>query len=501
MSKLRQLKPEDAVFIGGEMSNVYQHTGGLLMLDASDSPDLCFEKYRDFVSQRIDNIPQFHWRLHEVPFGLDLPYWVEDRDFKLDNHIRHIAVPSPGDRDALVEVISHLYSKHLDRKRPLWEIWFIEGLPNRQFAVFQKVHHCMMDGQGATSLMESLWDHEPNGNRSKPEDSIADARPGEVPERWQESLNAAWHLYRAPFKTGQGLYGTLRNGIGKRLTSGETVSEKARTPTASFNTDISSHRGFVFGSLPLADVKIVKNGFSVTVNDVVLALVSGSLRDYLSAQSELPEESLRTIIAVSLREKGDDAFSNKVTTRSVTLATAIADPALRLQKITEETARAKQEARSGDGSMGQMDFIQLMPPLLIKAIMTIAPADQIARMAGANVVVSTVRGSDQPVYVAGARATGMYPMSVITPGGGMNITCFSNAGNIDVGITIDPDVVPDPWMLVEGLQKSLAEYVSLVTKRTPGKKKVATRAKAGAKKKKSPTARKKNPVKGGRHRR
>lgn len=494
MKHLRQLKPQDVMFIGGEMSNVYQHTGGLLLLDASDRPDFCFEKYRQLAAERIKEIPQLHWRLHEVPFGLDLPYWVEDEDFNLDHHIRRIALPSPGDRDALVEVVSYLYSKHLDRNRPLWEIWFIEGLADGQYALFQKQHHCMMDGEGATRLMESLTDHEPDPPPRKADHAIADARPGAVPQLWQESLNTVLHLYRMPIETGRGLYNTLRSGLGKRLGSKRSGSEKANTPTTAFNTDIGSDRSFVFGSLSLADIKTVKNHFDVTVNEVVLAVVSGSLRDYLLARDALPDESLRTHIAVSLREEGDDAFSNNVTSRSVTLATAISDPAQRLREITEETERVKQEAHSGQG-FGFMEFMQLLPPVMVKAMMSITPADQVARMAGANVVVSSVRGADEPVYIAGARATGMYPMSVIMPGGGLNITCFSSAGNVDVGITIDPDLVPDPWRIIEGLHKSLAEYVALTGKRIPGRKKAAVRSKASrATTKKRPAAKKKRPA-------
>lgn len=491
MKYLRQLKPQDVMFIGGEMSNVYQHTGGLLLLDTSDCPDFCFEKYRQYAAERIADIPQFHWRLHEVPFGLDLPYWVEDENFDLDHHLRRIALPSPGDRNALVEVVSYLYSKHLDRCRPLWEIWFIEGLADGHFALFQKQHHCMMDGEGATRLIETLLDHEPHPPPREVDHSIADARPGDKPELWRQSLNAAWHLYRMPIKTSRGLYDTLRASIGKRLDSRGQTSEKATTPVTSFNTDIGSERGFVFGSLPLADIKIIKNHFDVTVNEVVLAVVSGSLRNYLLARDELPAESLRTSIAVSLREEGDDAFSNKVTARSVTLGTAIADPAERLRAITEEAERVKQEAHSGGGGMGQLEMLQLLPPVLVKALMTVTPADQIAKMAGANVIVSNVRGSDHPSYIAGARVTGMYPMSVIMPGGGINITCFSSAGNVDFGITIEPDLVPEPWQIIDGLHSSLSELLALTGKKGARRKRTTTRAKTSASGKRDPATKSK----------
>ena len=492
MNKLRQLKPQDVIFIGAEISTIYQHTGGLVMLDASDCPDFCFEKYRQYSEERIGKIPQFHWRLHEVPLGLDLPYWVEDENFNLDHHIRRIAVPSPGDREALVEVVSYLYSKHLDRSRPLWEVWFIEGLADGQYALFQKQHHCIMDGEGATRLMDTLFDHERDTAPIDMNAGITDARAGAVPERWQESLNTAMHLSRLPIESSRAIYSAIRSSIGKRLTLQKKEKEKVITPTTVFNTDIGSDRGFVFGSLPLADIKAVKSYFGVTVNEVVLAVVSGSLRDYLLARDELPSESLRTHIAVSLRVDGDDAFSNKVTSRSVTLATAIADPAQRLREIAEETETVKKEAHSGAGGIGYMEIMQLLPPVLVKAMMMITPGDQVARMAGANVVISSVRGGDQPMYIAGARTTAIYPMSVIMPGGGVNVTSFSSAGNVDFGITIEPDLVPDPWQIIDGLHKTLAEYLALTGKRVVRKKKATARSGAGATRKKRPSARKKS---------
>lgn len=488
MKKLKQLTPADVMFIGGETSSVYQHTAGLVLLDSSDRPDFSFERYRQQIEDRLDKIPQFHWRLHEVPLGLDLPYWVEDENFSYEHHIRRIAVPSPGDDRALAEVVSYLYTRHLERSRPLWEIWFIEGLAGGKFAIVQKMHHCMMDGEGASKLVEAMCDFEPDAAPRDIDPAIMNARPGEVPEHWRRALNTAIHLYGMPLRISREAIGAIRHGVSKRIRGGGKPGKKAVTPSTSFNTDISGDRGFVFGSVSLEDIKAIKSHYGVTVNDVVLALVGGSLRDYLLRLGELPDESLRTSIAVSLRTDSDDEFSNHVTVTTVTLATDLDDPVRRLQAIAEESARAKDEAHHG--GKGVMEFMQLLPPLLVNAMMNITPADQVAQLAGVNLIVSSVRGSEKPLYVAGARMTSMYPMSIISPGGGINVTCVSYAGNVDFGVTIEPSIVPDPWRIIDGLHKALGDYQALIHKNGKRGKKPAG---AGAKRRAAP--RKKGPAK------
>ncbi|MBP6683602.1 MAG: wax ester/triacylglycerol synthase family O-acyltransferase, partial [Halioglobus sp.] len=422
MSTFRQLKPADVLFVGGETRNVYQHTAGLFMMDTRGKAGISFEDFRTHTAERLADIPQFRWKLHEVPLGLDLPYWVEDEQFSFDHHIHRIAVPSPGDNRALGEVVSHLYCHHLDRNKPLWELWYIEGLANGRCALLQKMHHCMMDGEGASKLAEIIWDYKPRGARRKVDPAIANARPGQVPQQWQEAINAARRLSGLPLRVTREISVAFWHGLSKRATRKGKPEKKPGAPRASFNADIGSDRGFVFGSLPLADILAIKNILGVTVNDVVLALVGGSLRDYLLAQGALPEQSLRTSIAISLRKAGDDDFSNKVTVAAVTLATNTADPAERIRAIAQESAAAKQEARSG--GKGVLEFMQMLPPLLVNALVRGAPADKVAEIMGVNVVVSNVRGSPKPMYIAGTRINAVYPMSIISPGGGLNITCF-----------------------------------------------------------------------------
>jgi diacylglycerol O-acyltransferase len=473
MKRLKQLTPGEVLFIGGETPNVYQHTAGLIILDCSDVPGYGFETFKRHMMTHLNHIPHFRWKLHEVPLGLDLPYWVEDENFNIENHIRRIAVPAPGDRQALADLVSFLYCRHLDRNKPLWEIWFIEGLPDGRFAFMQKLHHCTMDGEGATKLTEAMWDFEPDAEPTKPQAAIVNARPGEVPEMWRQSVNTALRIYGIPLRAGREIYEAIRLNLLKRMSGSGTGVEKQTAPITRFNRDIGSDRGLVFGSLPMADIKAVKNHLGATVNEVILGIVGGSLRDYLLERGELPEQSLRTSIAVSLRTAEDDEFSNKVTTSSVTLATDVQDPVERLQRIAEESRVAKEEAHHG--GKGVLEFMQLFPPLVVNALMHLTPAERIPEMMGVNLVVSNVRGSELPMYVGGARAEAVYPMSIITPGGGLNVTCLSYAGQVHFGLTIDPDLVPDPWALVDGLRDSLDEYLARVDKPGASRKKPAAR--------------------------
>ena len=460
MTRPRQLTPQDVMFVGGETSRIYQHTGGLTLMDASDRPGFGYASLRRHLEERIASIPHFRWKLHEPPLGLDLPYWVEDERFSFDHHIRRIGVPLPGDREALGELAAYLYSRHMDRSRPLWELWFIEGLANGQYGLFTKLHHSMMDGEGANRLGAQICDFEPDAPPREIDPTIAEARPGPVPQPWQEGLNAALHLSRLPFRAGREMLDAAWLEFSRRLPFASRPAEHPPAPVASFNADIGSERGFVFGSVPLADVKSVKNHFDVTVNDVVLALVAGSLRGYLLQRGELPDASLRASIAVSLRAEDDRALSNQVTAAGVTLATDLGDPVDRLQAIAAESERAKDEARHG--GKGFLEMVSLLPPVLVNVMMSMTPPALVPKVTGFNLMVSNVRGSPLPMYVGGARITEIYPMSIIAPGNGINVTCISYLDKLEFGLTIEPKVFPDPWLLIDGLGETLEEYLKWI---------------------------------------
>jgi len=480
MASVRQLHREDILFVAGESDQVYQHTAGLVILDTGNCPHFSFEYLREKVIERIRDVPHFRWRLHEVPLALDMPYWVEDADFSYDNHFRRIAVPSPGDRVALAEVVAHLYSRHLDRRKPLWELWFIEGLAGGKFALLEKLHHCMMDGQAASKLGELICDLEPDAAPRPLEPAIRHARPGQVPDWLRLSATTAFHLARFPVSMYRQLFDMAGAAVMEKLgfkKGGRRPAPPA--PVSRFNGDIDGDRGFIFGSLSLAEIKTVRKAFDATVNDVLLALVSTSLRNYLEARDELPGSSLRAGIPVSLRTDEDEQIGNRVTQVAVTLATDVDDPVARLKAISEDCEEAKQLVHGG--GKGMMEVLQTLPPWMVTAMMGVTTPGQASQILGSNLIVSNVHGSDHPLYIAGARLETMYPMSIITRGLGINFTCISYAGQVDVGVTIAPDLVPDPWGIVDGLGDALREYLQLARrKRAASVKKTTGRRRRSA---------------------
>ena len=487
MSMITQLSREDVMFVAGETDSIYQHVALLATLDARGSPEFDFEHFRQHCMERVLLIPNFRWKLHSVPMGLDRPYWVEDKHFSFDHHIKHIALPAPGDKATLCEVAAHLYCKHLDRTRPLWEMWLIEGLEDGKFAYLQKFHHCMMDGEGAFKMMATICDFEPEPRQPRDVDkSISDARAGEVPSYAQSTTNAWLHLAKLPGEAARNAVDILRPKILEQFVwPRKPKAERPIVPTACFNGPISGDRAMTFASLPMADLKAIKEHFGVSLNDVVLALVSSSVRDYLLEHADLPADPLRTNIPVSLRVSGDEQLSNKVTNTTVTLATDIDDPAARLQAIHEESEEAK--ARAHSGAPGMIELFQMMPPIMVSTLMDSLREEQAPQMLGANLIVSNVRGSPFPMYMAAARIENMYPMSILTAGMGINVTCISYRDNMDFGVVVEPDLVPSQQALASGLEAALGVYLAL------SRPKPRRRKKTAAKPKKSPSPKKASP--------
>jgi WS/DGAT/MGAT family acyltransferase len=458
---IKQLSREDVMFIAGETDTIYQHVGILLTLDTGDCPDFGFETFYRHCAGRIARIPRFRWKLQEVPLGLDRPYWVEDEDFSFDHHIKRVALPEPGDRAALCEVASDLYSNHLDRSRPLWELWLIEGAAGGNPAFLLKFHHCLMDGEGAFRVIAFLCDVEPEPKAGKTVDAqLAGDASVDSPGYPERSARALRHLAGLPREAARSTYDLLRPAVLKQLTRPlRAQGERTTVPTARFNGQISSKRGLVITSLPLAEIKTVKSSLDASLNDVVLALVGSTVRTYLLDAGALPGSSLRASVPVSLREAGDEQMSNRVTSTTITLATDLADPLERLREINRESQLMK--LRIHGGETGMVELFQIMPPILVSTLMDAMPMDQAAQMMGANLIVSNVRGPAQPLYLAGARIEGIFPMSILLGGLGLNVTCGSYCDRMDFGITVDPELVPHHARLADGLRAALDDYLAL----------------------------------------
>ena len=322
-----------------------------------------------------------------------------------------------------------------------------------------------MDGQSAIRLLDLLSDDKPNARARRTGIKPHATQAGRAPSPYELSLRTALHLLRSSGKMTESIATMLLPKLLERLTWRR--AEKTAPPFIPhplLNADIGNARGFVFGTLPVADLMRIKQRFAVTFNDVVLALISGALRQYLSAREALPEHTLRAGIAISLRAEGDEDLSNKVTNAHVTLATDEDDPVRRIQAIHEASTQAKAAAH-GDAK-GAMEFVQSLPPLFFKVIVESVNAEQGAHIIGAHLEVSNMRNDGAPRYLAGAKIDSTFPMSVIAAGIALNMTCISSGDTLDIGLTVNPDSLDQPWALVKHLKAELERLKKLARNTT-----------------------------------
>ncbi|MBI2704893.1 MAG: wax ester/triacylglycerol synthase family O-acyltransferase [Actinobacteria bacterium] len=461
---MKRLGGTDAVFLSMEMPSWHQHVGGLTILEPGDEP-VTFERLVTTVEERIGYAPKFTWRLKHVPLGFDRPVWVDDPSFDVHNHVRRIAVPSPGGRKEVGEVAGMLLSTQLDRRRPLWEVWYVEGLAHGRVALVMKYHHCLLDGVASASLATVLMDLEPNpapGTILTPSPTEEEARAGDASDLGLIA-ESVWNNVRHPLHTARYVTGLAAKGLTMvdRFRRDERSRALISGPKTPFNEAIGPRRELAFASVALDDVRAVKARHDVKVNDVVLALCSTAMRNYLLARDALPDASLVTGVPVSLRAEGDQTMDNQVTTMFAFLATDLDDPVDRLHEIHRSANSAKEmtEALSAHpiSSLGEV----AAPLVLGAAFHAIYRGQLISRSpCRVNTCISNVPGPPVPLYLCGASITGVFPCSVILEGMGLNFTVLSYNDRLDFGLHVDPDLVPDPWTIVDGIPSALAELMA-----------------------------------------
>jgi diacylglycerol O-acyltransferase / wax synthase len=469
---MRQLTSLDAQFLALETPRQTGHVGGLAILDPSTRPDRTVDcaAVKKLLRERLPLLPPFRWRLAEVPFGLDYPYWVEDEDFDLDFHVREIALPKPGSDRQLADQVARIFSRPLDRARPLWEVYVIDGLESGDVGMLTKIHHALIDGLSGAEIMGLLLDLAPEGRElpEAPEDTGDGGRPSELgmlargllgvpryPLRALRSLpKAVPNIEETPFGVLPGA-GTVGRVTG-RLTGRGGGGPGIRAPKTSFTGRVSPHRRFVFGKLPLDEVKAVKNAHGVTVNDVVVSICAGAVRRWLLDHDELPDEPLVAQIPVSVR--GEDqigTYGNKIMLMSAPLYTSEEDPLVRLKLHHDALADMKERHKALPAELLQ-DANHFIPPAVFSraARATFRLSTSVGRPTW-NLVISNVPGPQFPLYLAGARLVANYPVSVITDGMGLNITVMSYNGECDFGIVADRDQMPDLWKVMDWLREEL----------------------------------------------
>jgi WS/DGAT/MGAT family acyltransferase len=477
---MRQLTGLDAQFLALETPRQAGHVGALAVLDPSTRRNGMLElaDLQLLLAERLPLLPPFRWRLKQVPFSLDYPYWVDDPDFDLEYHVREIALAPPPTAAKLAEQVARIFERPLDRSRPLWELYLIHGLQDGNVGLLTKIHHAAVDGMSGAEILTVLLDFTPEGREPPPVDgSSADPEPGDLQMIGRGLLGMPRYLGRVA----RGIPSTLPNledtpiigTLPGAATVGRTTKRLARTirgrpsrmlerttltrPRTTFNGRVSAHRRFAFGRLSLDEVKQVKNAYGYTVNDVVVAICATAVRRWLIEHDELPADPLVAQIPVSVRtEDQQGTFGNRIGMLSAPLYTNEADPVERL-RLTHEAMRAVKERHKALPAELLIDATQFIPPAVFAQAAQMTFSLAATRTPIWNLVVSNVPGPQFPLYLAGAKMIAHYPVSVITDGMGLNITVMSYLGSLDIGIVADRDQMPDVWSLIDWLGEALEE--------------------------------------------
>jgi len=465
---MRQLTGLDASFLYLETANAPMHISGLSIYDQSTAPGgkLRFKEIIDNIHNRILALPTMTQSLMTVPFELDHPYWVTDGSFDPEFHIRHIALPKPGDWRQLCILVSRLHSRPLDRSRPLWELYVIEGLdnvegcPEGSFAMFSKTHHAAIDGASSVEMSMAVHDLGPDYERQRhPAVINVDSRPSSAELVLRSSINNI----RKPFN----FISVARNtvpGMAKaaaQLSRGK-LSRVKDIPRTRFNGSVSPHRVFDAINVPLDDVKKIKNAVpGATVNDAAISIVGGALRKYLIAHEELPEASLAAMAPINVRSDKDTAGGNIVSSMTVQVRSDIENPMQRLQAVHASSQEAK-ELTNAIGAKAMTDYTQFIPSMLT------AEAARLASRLGLvnrlspqfNCVITNVPGPPIPLYSTGARMLQSYGTGPVMDGLGLFHAIGSYCGQFMISATSCRVMMPDPGFYRQCLQESFDELLA-----------------------------------------
>ncbi len=458
---MKRLSGLDASFLYLETPNCPMHVASLQIFDpATVEGGWTFERVRQMYTERLHLAPPFRRRLVEVPFGLHHPIWIEDPDFDLDNHLFRMQVPAPGDPAAVARLVAELHARPLDRRRPLWEAYILEGFADGSVAAFTKVHHACIDGVSGNEMTVAFLDLEPNPAPVTP----APWEPDHVPSEAEMLAYAMNSLARQPARAVKAARNALEAALNIRRANRERGTEPPpapfSAPRTSWTAALSPRRDYAYGSLPLDAVKAVKNAFGCTVNDVVMALCAGSVRRFLDERGERVDRALVAMIPVSVRSADQQGVQdNRISMMLASLATDVDDPVERLGVIAEGMRVAKEQQQL-IGAAALQDWTEFAAP-----VVAANAARLYARVKGANLhrpafnlTISNVPGPPFPLWSAGAKMLAYHPVPPINDGAGLNMTVVSYLGKLDFGICTDADLLP-AWPLMDGLRDALDELV------------------------------------------
>jgi diacylglycerol O-acyltransferase len=475
---MKQLTGLDATFLYMETPTTYGHVNGLSIYERP-SPD--FDPFRavyERFGSLVGHLEPFRRRVVDVPFGLDHPYWIDDPDFDLDYHVRHIGLAPPGAADQLGEQVARIVGRHMDRRRPLWEVYVIEGLADGRWAMLSKTHHATIDGAAGVIMLKMMTDPSPDAEWTM---QPVEWQGEEIPRDRDLLKQTVRHLVANPVKAARLQLKVVRNlaeaagidSVGsaasqardaiKSMVSTTSGSDDANhhetsvsiplssAPPTPWNASVTPNRRFAMRSVSLANVKVLKDATGGTINDIVMAMCTGALREYLIIHDCLPEEPLRAMVPVSIRTGDEeDVWSNRVSAIVAELPTNCDDPVERVALCREAMTQAKRQFELVPAET-MMEASQVTSPVIAASAIRLVSRLKLADRVNSpiNVVISNVPGPREPLYFAGAKLDAYIPVSTISDGIGLNITVHSYEDRLDIGLISDRELIPDLWDLVD----------------------------------------------------
>jgi diacylglycerol O-acyltransferase / wax synthase len=460
---MQRLSGLDASFLYLETPSQPMHVCSIIELDTSTMPGgYAFDRLREALTLRLKAMPQFREKLANSPLNLDHPVWVDDENFDVDRHLYRIGLPPPGGRSELSEICGHIASLPLDRRRPLWEMWVIEGVAGTdchgdgRVAVMTKVHHSGVDGVTGANLMSQLCATEANPPAPDPVQGVGGG------SGWQIAAGGLLRFATRPLHLASVVPQTMASAVAtlRKAREGQAMARPFAAPRTAFNASITGRRNIAYAQLGLEDVKKVKNHFGVKVNDVVMALVSGVLRQYLADRNALPDSPLVASVPVSVHGRSDRPGRNQVSAMFSSLHTQVADPVERLKAIAAANSVAKQHSSAIGASLLQ-DWTQFAAPAVFGIAMRLYALSRLTETVPVhNLVVSNIPGPQVPLYLLGCQVKAMYPLGPIFHGSGLNITVMSLSGKLDVGLISCPELLPDLWAMADDFAVTIEELLA-----------------------------------------
>jgi diacylglycerol O-acyltransferase / wax synthase len=465
---LDRLTAIDASFLAQEGPSSHMHIGGIVICDG---PAPGYEEMLDHIRTRLHLVPRYRQRLAQPPLETGRPLWVDDPTFNLEYHVRQTALPAPGSEDQLMRLVARIMSQQLDRSKPLWEMWIIEGLQEGGFALISKTHHALIDGISGVDLATVMFDltpvppevpHSDEPWQPHPEPTGAELVAGGAAGLARVAAGAVatgLTLVRQPGATLRALT-EAAEGLGEVAWAGLNPA-----PATPLNVEIGPHRRYRVVRNQLTDFKEVKNAFGGTVNDVVLTVVTGALRDWLHSRGVRTEGlELRALVPVSTRTREDSgALGNRITVMRGPLPVYIADPIARLRAVKAAMDGLK-ESKQAVGAEVLTGVQSFAPPTILAQASRLNFSTRLF-----NLIVTNVPGPQLPLYVRGREMEDVFPIAFLPKGHALAVAIMSYNGQMNFGLLGDYDALPDLDRIADGIAASLEELVVLARRRAPSR--------------------------------